>query len=66
MREGDGGGEEEEEDGHLRRGRGAAESLAVRPNSLCSPDCLSMPGNLQKESPNAMWASLFLFPSPLV
>lgn len=38
----------------------------MRPNSLCSVDCLSMPDNLQTESPNAMWASLFLFLSLLV
>ncbi len=35
--------EEEEEEGHLRCVRGAAEQCAARPNSLCSPDCLSTP-----------------------
>lgn len=52
--------------GHFRCGRAAVEYLKVSPNCLCSPYCVSILENVQTESPNVTWASLFLFLSLLV
>lgn len=58
MIEDDGGGGGGGGGGTLEMCLGAAE----KPHSEAKlPDCLSMLGNLQMESPNTAWASLFLF-----